>query len=149
MAFASWQDSAPARTHVAAAAAAADYQPGAFFKRELPCLLAAIEGSERAFDVIVIDGYVWLQHGKPGLGWHVYQQLQQRPAVIGVAKSHYAGCDVAVPVLRGRSRRPLFVTAVGIDLAVAAANIAAMHGAHRIPTLIKLADRLARTAPAG
>ena len=110
--------------------------------------MSAIDRSTSQFDVLLIDGYVWLQRDKPGLGWHLHQRLQCRTAVIGVAKSLFAGCDVARPVLRGRSQRPLYVTAIGIDVDSAADHVRAMHGAHRIPTLIKRADQLARSRSA-
>jgi deoxyribonuclease V len=49
-------------------------------------------------------------------------------------------------VERGGSAKPLYVTAAGIAAETAAAHVAAMHGAHRIPTLLKLVDRLVREA---
>ena len=63
--------------------------------------------------------------------------------VIGVAKTSFVGAT-ATPVIRGASATPLYVTAIGIEQAVAAAQITAMHGPFRIPTLIKRADTLAR-----
>jgi deoxyribonuclease V len=51
-----------------------------------------------------------------------------------------------VPIVRGISRQPLFVTTIGTDVAAAAAAVLGMHGAHRIPTLLKRVDRLARDA---
>ena len=64
--------------------------------------------------------------------------------VIGVAKSPLRIADRFVPVLRGRSRKPLYVSAVGCSLERTARAVASMHGPHRIPTLLKTADRLAR-----
>jgi deoxyribonuclease V len=93
---------------------------------------------------VIIDGYVWLGAGRPGLGAHLYQALGQRTAVVGVAKRRFHGAGDAVPILRGTSQVPLFVTAVGIDLAGAAEGVRRMHGAHRIPTLLKRVDRLSR-----
>ena len=148
VAVSSWQDAEATHTHAVRTAAAADYRPGQFFRRELPSLLAVLEASACCFDVVVIDGYVWLDAERPGLGWHLNESLQHRAAVIGIAKSAYAGCSVARPVLRGRSQKPLFVTAIGIDVDVAAEHVRAMHGAHRVPTLIKLADRLSRSQAA-
>jgi deoxyribonuclease V len=52
--------------------------------------------------------------------------------------------DRFVTIRRGRSTKPLFVSAVGWELENAAAAIAGMHGPYRIPTLLRLADRLAR-----
>jgi hypothetical protein len=45
------------------------YQPGAFYKRELPLLLPLIADVDAPIGIIVIDGYVWLSpNGQPGLG---------------------------------------------------------------------------------
>ena len=70
-------------------------------------------------------------------------EMGSRIPVIGVAKNRYAGTK-AEEVLRGKSRNPLFVTSAGISPVKAAGRIKHMHGEHRIPTLLKLADRLAR-----
>ena len=51
-----------------------------------------------------------------------------------------------VPVLRGKSTRPLFVTSAGIDVQKSAELVAQMHGAHRLPTLLKAVDQLVRAA---
>lgn len=123
----------------------ADYKPGHFFHRELPCLLNAIEKTSHSMKVVVVDAYVWLGQDRPGLGWYLFDALQSDVAVIGVAKNAFAECDAAVPVYRGQSKKPLYVTAQGIALKAAAEHIAGMHGPHRIPTLLKLADRLARS----
>ena len=64
-------------------------------------------------------------------------------AVIGVAKAAFERGN-AMPVLRGDSGRPLFVTAAGMNGHEAAELIRGMHGPHRVPTLLKRADQLAR-----
>jgi deoxyribonuclease V len=46
--------------------------------------------------------------------------------------------------MRGKSKNPLYVTAVGIDQRLAASYIARMHGKYRIPTLLKTADRISK-----
>ena len=33
--------------------------------------------------VIVVDGYVWLPDGRPGLGAHLYESLARCAAVVG------------------------------------------------------------------
>jgi deoxyribonuclease V len=66
--------------------------------------------------------------------------------VVGVAKTRYAGATDAVAVRRGRSRSPLFVSAVGMTAAEAAAKVGSMHGAYRVPTLPKRVDALAGSA---
>lgn len=140
---ADWRAAAPLRVRVERVPGAAAYEPGAFYQRELPALLAVLRGEEPLPDVVVVDGYVYLDaDGRPGLGAHLHAAIG-RP-VVGVAKTAFAGSRHAVPVLRGTSAKPLYVTAVGVDPDRAAAEVAAMHGAHRVPTLIRLADQASR-----
>ncbi|MFO0726428.1 MAG: hypothetical protein U1E65_21760 [Myxococcota bacterium] len=73
--------------------------------------------------------------GRPGLGAHLFEHLRKRIAIVGIAKRSFAGSEFAVPVLRGTSQNPLFVTALGMPDWEAAAQVRQMHGAHRIPTL--------------
>jgi deoxyribonuclease V len=140
-----WTDERPWHERLARIAAPQPYEPGRFYLRELPGVLAVLQGVHEPVEVVVVDGYVWLDsRGRRGLGARVHDALGGGVAVVGVAKSPFAGGDFAVRVLRGASRRPLFVTAVGMDAAIAAERVRAMHGAHRIPTLLARADRLAR-----
>jgi deoxyribonuclease V len=130
---------------VVEAPVAAPYRPGVFCQRELPPLLAVLRRVRRRFRVVVVDGYVWLDgHGRPGLGAHLYEALRRRVPVVGVAKSRFGLADFAVPVLRGCSRQPLFVTAAGMPAAEAAQRVRDMHGACRIPTVLKRVDRMCR-----
>lgn len=146
--FHSWSDSAGQREIVTRVATLADYRPGEFYRRELPCLLALVALIGEPLAVLIVDGYVWLGKGNlPGLGAYLHAALGGTTAVIGVAKSRFAGATEAVPVLRGGSQRPLLVTAAGMDARVAARCIKAMHGEHRMPTLIKRADQLSRSWP--
>jgi deoxyribonuclease V len=145
--FHDWPDPAAARTSVTRTPGAPPpYESGAFYRRELPYLLAAL-GEFTALGtpprLIIVDGYVWLAPDHPGLGVHVHTALGV--PVIGMAKRPFATA-AAQPVLRGQSQVPLHVTAIGIDVHAAASAIAAMHGPHRLPTLLKLVDRLARDA---
>ena len=143
--FGAWTDSEPIGLHLTRLDAPADYVPGRFFERELPCLTHALEREEDRFDVIVVDGFV---HLKPptskGLGRHLAESLPYQAAVIGVAKNPLQMADRYVEVLRGRSARPLFVSAVDMPVERAAALIRNMAGDHRIPSLIRLADRACR-----
>lgn len=145
--FADWGAAVPVAEHVAIVRELAPYVPGRFFERELPCLLAVMQFVEPPPAVVLIDGYVWLDGAqRRGLGARLYDALDRpmgRPAVVGVAKAPFVGA-AALEVCRGESRRPLFVTAVGIDPATAAAQVRGMHGAYRLPTLIKRADELGR-----
>jgi deoxyribonuclease V len=144
--FAAWTDAAPAFELVdRTALPAAPYEPGRFYERELPYLVAILARVADPIDAVVIDGYVWLAAMAPGLGARLREARGNREPVVGVAKTAYRGAE-AVPVLRGASGNPLHVTAAGIDPTVAADHICAMHGPFRIPTLLKRCDSLARGA---
>jgi deoxyribonuclease V len=145
--FERWAASAEAGTRVVLVNEVAPYEPGAFYRRELPCLQAVLGAVGAPVDTVVVDGYVWLSaDGRPGLGAHLFEALGRSTPVVGVAKTSFTGSAFAEPVLRGGSARPLYVTAAGVDAATAAGWIRSMHGAHRIPTLLKRADRLCRDA---
>jgi len=121
------------------------YLPGHFYKRELPVILELLREIEYDLEIIVIDGYVWLSPDlRPGIGAHLYNSLQEKSAVIGVAKSVFKDASSACRVYRGRSRKPLFVTAAGMENTRAACLIEHMHGRYRLPTLVKYVDRLSR-----
>lgn len=143
--FRGWPASEAETEAVAVLGEVAPYQPGELYRRELPCLLAVLARGPAA-GVVVVDGYVWLGPGRAGLGAHLHAALEGRTVVIGVAKSRFAGAAGAIPVQRGASRRPLYVTAAGAGPEEAARWVASMHGPHRIPSLLKRVDRLARTA---
>ena len=129
-------------TNTAVVAVEAAYQPGEFYRRELPPLQAVIPASDR-LALIVVDGYVDLDAaGRPGLGAHVHAELGV--PVIGVAKTPFRTATHAAQVFRGRSGRPLYVTAAGIPVADAAHLVDEMAGSFRMPDALKLADRLAR-----
>ncbi len=146
LAFHDWADATPAIEKVVPVVGVHPYQPGQFFRRELPCLLAVLRELPPVA-VVIVDGYVWLDGvSVAGLGAHLYQALARKVAVIGVAKTRFAGAGAAEEVFRGRSSRPLFITAAGMDAQRAAKQVRSMHGPNRIPTLLKHVDSLARRA---
>jgi deoxyribonuclease V len=121
---------------------AAPYRPGQFYLRELPPLRAVLVGFGR-LGLLVIDGYVDLDpSGRPGLGAHLHAELGV--PVVGVAKTAFAAATQAIPVRRGASVRPLFVTAAGIGLQQAARLVRDMTGPFRLPDALRRADALAR-----
>ena len=123
---------------------AAGYIPGEFFRRELPCILSVVEPLQKQIETIVIDGYVWLDaQGRKGLGALLYESLNSTINIVGVAKNRFAGSG-GTEILRGASQKPLIITAAGLNEVEAAAFIKSMHGQHRMPTLLKRADHLAR-----
>ncbi len=114
--FAGWGDARPLATYTARVAEVAPYRSGELFRRELPGILRVLESVDAALDAIIVDGYVTLDpSGRPGLGARLFAALGARVAVIGVAKSRYRTATMALPLLRGSSRVPLWITAVGMD----------------------------------
>ncbi len=140
--FSDFGDSLPAAEYHRMIARCSAYVPGAFYRRELPAILALMEKITAPLDTLIVDGYVMLG-SRPGLGRHLFDALENKIPVIGVAKSLFED-SAAHEVYRGGSQRPLYVTAAGIDALEAAESIRRMHGPHRIPTLLRHVDRLAR-----
>ena len=142
-----WKASAPVASHSVVIRNVEDYVPGLFYKRELPCIEAVLNDLGARPDVIVIDGYVWLDaQGKKGLGAHLFELLNGEIPVIGVAKTSFATATNAIEVFRGQSSRPLWVTAIGTNEIDAANYVRSMHGNHRIPTILTLVDRLSKSS---
>jgi deoxyribonuclease V len=143
--FADWRAESPDFEHREMFHNPEPYQPGSFYRRELPWILSALGRVRGRFGTVIIDGYVWLAPDRrPGLGAHLFQALGETIPIIGVAKSSFQGSPHAQRILRGSSRRPLFITAAGIDPITAAERVKHMHGSHRIPTLLKRVDGLCR-----
>src|SRR5262249_61533230 len=113
------------------------YRPGEFYLRELPPVRAVLgeledQAGQAVPGLIVVDGYVDLDpDGRPGLGAYVHAEFGV--PVIGVAKSAFKPATHAIPVLRGASARPLFVTAAGMARITAADLVGQIAGAYRTP----------------
>lgn len=120
-----------------------EYIPGQFYKRELPCILEFLNDLNlEEIELIIIDGFIYLDdENKKGLGAYLYESLNHRIPIIGVAKSKFHNNNLNVnEVLRGESRNPLYVSSIGIDLSEATDFIQNMYGEFRLPHLIKLVD---------
>lgn len=144
----SWDDEVPTKIYTSITDNIEPYVPGRFFLRELPCLMAIIEQLNlNELDVIVIDGYVHLSGGNKGLGAHLYDSIDQKLPIVGIAKRPYHGHKSNVAeVLRGESKVPLYITSVGIDLKEAVERVGLMKGEHRIPTILKSLDSHSKSA---
>jgi deoxyribonuclease V len=119
------------------------YRPRQFYLRELPPLRAVLAGLS-GLGLLVVDGYADLDPGgRPGPGAHAHAEFGI--PVIGVPKSRFRTATHAVPVLRGSSMRPLFITAAGMPGADAARLVRHMAGQYRLPDALRRADTLART----
>ncbi|MGJ0431396.1 endonuclease V [Methylobacter sp.] len=146
IAFENWQDASEKSIFGSRLDDIEDYIPGQFYRRELPCILKLIEEHQLVPDLIVIDGFVYLDgRSRPGLGKHLYDALQGKIRVVGVAKRPFNDIAQECELYRGASKKPLYITSVGIPLSEAKAYIKSMHGEYRIPALLKQADRISKT----
>lgn len=126
-----------------------EYIPGEFYQRELPCILSLLDKIRTeitGISCIIIDGFVFLDdHYKPGLGKYLFESLDGKIPVIGVAKTNFATVTkLKMELNRGESKTPLYISSVGIDMENALNLIKNMHGNYRIPTLLKNVDTLTR-----
>lgn len=147
IAFENWSDSEPKHVYSEIIPMTEAYEPGAFYKRELPCILSLLEKIDlSAVALIIVDSFVVLdEDSKPGLGAHLYEKLERKIPIVGVAKTNFAqNITLKKAILRGESKNPLFITATGTDLDEVAANIQSMHGTFRMPTLLKLLDGMTK-----
>ena len=143
--FHDWTDKKSLREYLISCQVPDDYMPGYFFRRELPCIAELLTHINTALECIVIDGFVHLGRDRePGLGMHLWDMMEQKIVVIGVAKSPFKNTPKTCELRRGKSKKPLYVTAAGINQERAKLLIRNMHGSDRIPVLLKLVDRLCR-----
>jgi deoxyinosine 3'endonuclease (endonuclease V) len=145
--FNDWQDKKPEQIISKYLSDIQPYEPGSFYKRELPCIIALLESIDiKQLELIIIDGYVYLDdQNRLGLGGHLYQSLDKAVSIIGVAKTKFHNNTKNVKeIKRGLSKRPLFISSIGMDIDSAADCIQSMSGDHRIPDLLKKLDRLTK-----
>jgi deoxyribonuclease V len=141
----SFTDAVPSAEWAVDVASVAPYVPGEFWRRELAPLLAGIAAAPYELSVCVLDAYVDLgSDRKPGLGRLLFEQFGV--PVIGVAKTRFFDTPAEYEVLRGSSRRPLFVSTAGFDLDEAKESVGRMAGVGRVPTMLRRVDLLSRSA---
>ncbi len=113
--------------------------------RELPWLIQLMDANGLQPETIVFEGFVFLDPQEtPGLGIHLYNALGGRTAVIAASKAAMKDTPAQFEVYREDETPPLIVTCAGIDLGAAKARVRMMHGKKRMPTLMKLAARVAK-----
>jgi len=147
IAFKNWNSEKEQEVFTEKTAIVSHYESGAFYKRELPCILSLLKQiTLNSDDLIIVDGFVTLDNnGKIGLGGYVYDELNGFVPVIGIAKNNFsAPDDQRRSVCRGDSKTPLFVTAKGADVDEVKIRVEEMAGNFRIPTLLKKLDQLTR-----
>lgn len=126
-----------------------EYEPGLFYKRELPCILEALQKVNlESIDAIIIDGYVYVDDAfSHGLGGYLFEALRQKIPIVGIAKTKFQRNTATVlEVFRGESKNPLFVSSIGMELDFAALKTKDMYGDFRLPYLLKLMDQKTKEA---
>jgi len=145
VAFDAWEAAEATKTYVSRIAQVEKPVRGALDLRELPCVMQLLREHGLAPELILIDGFVHLDADEtPGLGQHLYQALGGKVPVVGVSKKSLPGLSAQFEVMREEEAPPLVVTCAGIDIGAAKVRLRAMHGRKRVPTLMKLAARLAK-----
>ena len=112
-------------------------------KRELPVIISLLSSITISIvDTIVVDGYVNLGNKSlKGLGAYLYDYLNKKLPIVGVAKTKFGPSNnITREILRGNSKKPLYITSAGIELSKASSCILKMHGDYRIPYIPKLVD---------
>lgn len=145
--FAEWNEDKNFKIHSETIDNVEEYIPGEFYKRELPCILSLLKQIDLStIEVIVVDGFVYLDdENKYGLGGYLYEKLNKEIPIIGVAKTNFASIEKNKKALfRGDSKKPLYITSIGIDLDEAYKKVESMAGEYRFPTLLKELDRLTK-----
>jgi len=137
-----WSDDHALEELVVHVDAVEPYVPGQFYKRELPCI-QAIMAKLTGVSLVIVDGYTWLSPGRPGLGAHLWGDLGGSIPVVGVAKAYFKD-TTATEVFRGTSKRPLYVSAQGMDDSDASILVRNMAGRNRFPEMLKRVDHLCR-----
>lgn len=141
--FVNWTDVEPVKTVSEHLIIEEPYQSGSFYKRELPCILHLLNRIDlREIRLIIVDGFVVLDDNhKLGLGGYLFESLGREIPVIGVAKNDFFSLNKNKRLLfRGKSSKPLYITALGIELDSACEKIKIMNGNFRIPALLKTLD---------
>lgn len=147
LSFNNWNDLLEQSVHTEIIENVTEYTSGEFYKRELPCILSLSKTLNlHLYETIVVDGFVYLDdNGKYGLGGHLYETLGKSIPIIGVAKTDFISLtEKKRKLLRGESIKPLYVTAIGMDIDEAAEKIQFMSGDFRIPTLLKKLDTITK-----
>ena len=145
--FSNWSDSIEKDNYSEILENIEEYKSGEFYKRELPCILSLISKIDiKKIEIIIIDGYVFVDdNSKLGLGGFLYEKLNKKIPIIGVAKTDFISLNKnKISLLRGKSKNPLFISSIGINLNEATEKIKQMSGEFRIPTLLKKLDTLTK-----
>jgi len=144
-AFDAWDAAEPMKTYVSPIDHLDKAVRGELDLREVACVMQLLREHNLAPELIVIDGFVHLDDETPGVGQHLYQALGGAVPIVGVSKKRLPGLSAQFEVLREDEAPPLVVTCAGLDIGAAKVRLRSMHGRKRVPTLMKLVARLAKS----
>ncbi len=142
-----WSDEQPISVITSIIYNVEEYQSGQFYKRELPCIMEIIKQIDKTeIKAIIVDGHVFVDNNKKyGLGGYLWDALKGEIPIIGVAKKSFIDTDkVTIPVFRGESKQPLYISSIGIELIIATNKILSMSGIYRIPKILKTLDQFTK-----
>lgn len=146
VAFEAWDAAEATQTYLSRIGQVEPAVRGELDLRELPCVLQLLREHRLEPELILLEGFVHLDANEtPGPGLHLYQALGGRVPIVAVSKRRLPGLAAQFEVMREEETPPLLVTCAGIDIGAAKARLRAMHGRKRVPTLMKLAARLAKS----
>lgn len=120
-----------------------EYVSGEFYKRELPCIIDIINQINiNVIETIIIDGHIYINNKLDyGLGGKLYQALDSKVPIIGIAKKPFAkNKETVQKIYRGESEKPLHVSSIGMPLGNAVEKVNTLKGDYRIPTILKQLD---------
>lgn len=148
--FSHFNDDTPAKVIEVTVPDVGEYVPGEFYKRELKVLEAIYAEYKKLYKksplVVFVDAYVDLGD-KKGCGRYFADAIDNDSVVIGIAKNEYkpaTEAGVSQPILRGESKKHLFVTSTIIPKEDAGTLVEMLHGDNRHPTIIKKTDMLTK-----
>ncbi len=142
-----WNDEEPKEIITCVATNVLPYVSGEFYKRELPCVLELLKQVDlQTLEAIIVDGHCYVNNDyKLGLGGYLYEALNKKTPIIGVAKRGFIHTEkLCKEVLRGESNNPLYVSAIDYNLEEAIAKVKNMQGEFRMPTILKIVDQHTR-----
>ena len=93
LSFQNQDDSSPTDSKKILLENIAGYEPGKFYLRELPCILASLNQYDLdKVDMIIVDGFVWLNsEKKPGLGAYLFEKLEKKIRSLVQRKESFMG----------------------------------------------------------
>jgi deoxyribonuclease V len=145
VAFEAWDEAEATKTYFSRIDQVGKAVRGELDLRELPCVMQLLSEHKLEPELILFEGFVHLDaDDTPGLGHHLFQALGGKVPVVGVSKKSLPGLSAQFEVMREEETPPLIVTTAGLDIGAAKVRLRSMHGRKRVPTLMKLATRLAK-----